>query len=89
MCYGTAVAFLRTHMGNLKIKDDVLGRVAAFAKTRGVPVEQQAEELLHESINRYDARIELRKTMEAIAAMTLRGARQTDSVELIREDRDR
>ena len=76
-------------MGSLFITDDLLKEVAAYANVRGIPVEQQAEELLRESLIRHASRAELRKMMEDIAAMTPRGVRQTDSVEIVREARTR
>ena len=63
--------------------------MAAFANVRGVPVEQQAEDLLEEALVRHANRTELRKMMEAIAAMTPPGVLQTNSVEIVREARTR
>jgi hypothetical protein len=76
-------------MGSLLIKDDLLREVTAFANVRSVPVEQQAEDLLLESLVRHANRTQLRKMMEAIAAMTPPGVMQTDSVEIVREARTR
>lgn len=76
-------------MGYLSISDDLLKQVLAVANVRGIPVEQQAEELLQESLTRHASRIEVRNMMEAIAAMTPRDVKQTDSVEIVREVRTR
>ena len=37
-------------MGQLAISDEVLCEVTEFAKVRGIPLEQQVEELSHEAI---------------------------------------
>ena len=76
-------------MGNLLIKDEILEKVEAFAKVRGIPVQQQAEELLKESLARRLSQDQLRKLLEAVASLTSADVPQTDSVTLIRESRNR
>ncbi|WP_159726736.1 hypothetical protein [Methylosinus sp. Ce-a6] len=76
-------------MGKLAIADEVLEEVAAAARARGVSSETLAQELLLEGLRGHKSNEALRELMEAIAAMTPRDVEQTDSVELLREDRDR
>lgn len=76
-------------MGKLAIDDEVLEEVAAAAKARGVSSERLAQELLLEGLRGHKTKEALRELMETIAAMTPRDIEQTDSVELLREDRDR
>jgi hypothetical protein len=54
-----------------------------------LPLEAQAEKLLMDSIERDETAISLKQLMDAVAAMTPPGVEQTDSVELLREDRSR
>jgi hypothetical protein len=76
-------------MGSLEIKDDLLKEIETFARVRGVPVKQQAEEWIHESLIRHSSQRGLRTMLEAIAALTPTETTQTDSVDLIREVRNR
>jgi len=76
-------------MGTLAVRDDLLTRIAKLAEASRMPVEAQAEKLLLDSIQRSEAAGELRRLVESIAAMTPKEVPQTDSVELLREDRGR
>lgn len=76
-------------MGQLSISDELLDRVAELARARRLPVDVQAEELLREAMDHRRDRTNLRVRFDKIAAMTPTGAQQTDSVLLLREDRDR
>lgn len=76
-------------MGKLAIDDEVLDKIAAAAKARGVSSERLAQELLREALRHERSRPSLREMMEAIASLTPSQAEQTDSVELLREDRER
>jgi len=76
-------------MGKLARADEVLDEVAAAARAHGAPSETIARELLLEGLRGHKSNEALRELMEAIAAMTPKGVVQTDSVLLIREDRDR
>ena len=76
-------------MGTLAVDDELLTRIAKLAKARKVPLETQAEKLLIDSIERDETAVGLRQLMDAVAAMTPPGIKQTDSVELLREDRSR
>lgn len=76
-------------MGKLAIDDEVLEEVAAAAKARGVSSERLAQELLLEGLRGRRSKETLRDVLEAISALTPRDVEQTDSVELLREDRGR
>ncbi len=60
-----------------------------LAKLNRLSLEEQAERILSEAV---DMRVRRRRRVESadrIAAMTPKGVPQTDSVVLLREDRDR
>jgi antitoxin FitA len=76
-------------MGTLAVRDDLLTRIAKLAEASRLPLEAQAEKLLIDSIRRTEAVGELKRLMDSIAAMTPREIHQTDTVELLREDRGR
>jgi len=75
-------------MGALTIDDTVLRELAAMAERRGVTREHLAAELRREGLDDARVRPRLREIMEQIAAMTPTGVTQTDSVDLLREERD-
>lgn len=91
-------------MGQIIVKDDLIQRLRAVATERAVPLEQQTEEIIREGLSarrktgrrdfpmpkgRGRLPADARALMESIAAMTPPGAQKTDSVELLRQDRDR
>lgn len=76
-------------MGVIAVKDDLLTRIARLAEASRVPIEAQTEMLLLDSIQRNEAVGELKRLMDSIAASTPPGMHQTDTVELLREDRSR
>jgi uncharacterized protein HemY len=76
-------------MGILAIRDDLLRRVAKLAESRQSSIELEAEEMLLESLRRREAALNVRRTVDSIAAMTPPHSAQTDSVDLLREDRAR
>lgn len=76
-------------MANLAIDDELFERVARIAHARKVPVEKQAEEMLSEAVERRSRPTDLRRMFDEIAALTPKDVHQTDSVRLLREDRDR
>jgi antitoxin FitA len=76
-------------MGKLAIDDKVLEEVAALAKARGVPSERLAQEMLADALRAQQPAPTLRALLEEIASATPKDVAQTDSVELLREDRDR
>lgn len=76
-------------MANLAISDELFERLAKIAHARKLPVERQAEEMLSEAVERRGRSVELRRMFDEIAALTPKDVPQTDSVTLLREDRDR
>ncbi|HKG85540.1 MAG TPA: hypothetical protein VKB16_20680 [Beijerinckiaceae bacterium] len=76
-------------MANLAISDELFERLAKIASARKLPIERQAEEFLSEAVNRRTRRADLRRMFDEIAALTPKNVPQTDSVILLREDRDR
>ena len=76
-------------MATLAINDELFERVSKIARARRLPVERQAEEMLAEAIERRSRAENLRRMFDEIASLTPQGVKQTDSVSLLREDRDR
>ncbi len=78
-------------MANLTIRnldDHVVERLKKRAKDNGRSLEAELRELLKQAANRKSPE-ELLAIADRIAAMTPEGVKQTDSAELLREDRDR
>ncbi len=78
-------------MANLTIRnldDKVVERLKKRAKDNGRSLEAELRELLKQAANRKSPE-ELLAIADRIAAMTPEGIKQTDSAELLREDRDR
>ena len=78
-------------MANLTIRnieDSVVERLKDKAAKNGRSLEAELREVLKHAANRR-TREELLAAADRIAAMTPKGVKQTDSAELIREDRDR
>lgn len=78
-------------MANLTIRNvdnTVVERLKRNAKRNGRSLEAEVRELLRQAAER-KTREELLAAADRIAAMTPKGVKQTDSAELIREDRDR
>jgi len=78
-------------MANLTIRnldDQVVERLKKKAKDNGRSLEAELRELLKQAANRKSPE-ELLALADRIAAMTPAGVKQTDSAELLREDRDR
>ena len=78
-------------MANLSIRnvdDKVVERLKKKAKDNGRSLEAELRELLKQAANRKSPE-ELLAIADRIAAMTPAGVKQTDSAELLREDRDR
>lgn len=76
-------------MGTVAVREELLARVAEIARARHLPLEAQVEEFLREAVDRRNALAGARRRLEEVAAMTPRGVTQTDSVDLLREDRER
>ena len=78
-------------MANLTIRnldDEVVERLKKKAKDNGRSLEAELRELLKQAAKRKSPE-ELLAIADRIAAMTPAGVKQTDSAELLREDRDR
>lgn len=75
-------------MGQLAINDRLLSQVTAAAKARGVSPTTLVESLLATSLGGAVHRADLKARLKAVAAMTPEGVEQTDSVVLVRQDRD-
>lgn len=78
-------------MANLTIRnldDAVVEKLKARAKDNERSLEAEIRVLLTETTQR-PSRKAFRELAERISAMTPEGVKQTDSAELIREDRDR
>lgn len=76
-------------MATLAISDELFERVARIARARRLPVERQAEELLSEAVDRRSRSERLRHLFDDIASLTPKGVAQSDSVDLLHEDRNR
>jgi len=78
-------------MANLTIRnmeDSVVERMKEKAAQNGRSLEAELREVVRQAASRR-TRQELLAAADRIAAMTPKGVKQTDSAELIREDRDR
>lgn len=78
-------------MANLTIRnveDSVVERLKNKASQSGRSLEAEVREVLRQAANRR-TREEMLRMADRIAAMTPKGVIQTDSVDLLREDRDR
>ena len=78
-------------MGRLVIEEvdeTLIDGLVRLAATNSLSVEEQAKTLLERSLARHD-RSDLIRRAEAIAALTPKGVPQTDSVQFLRQDRDR
>ena len=74
---------------SLNISDAVAADIESLARENGVSVENQIDTLLQFALGnlpRSAFRVEMARR---VAAMTPKGIKQTDSVILLREDRDR
>jgi len=78
-------------MANLTIRnveDEIVDRLKDKAVRNGRSLEAELRDVLKQAANR-KTREELLAEIDRIAAMTPKDVKQTDSAELIREDRDR
>jgi hypothetical protein len=72
----------------IAVDSATLARLNENARLHGRTVEQEAAEALRVATGTL-TRAEIVARLEAVAAMTPKGVKQTDSTLLIREDRDR
>jgi plasmid stability protein len=83
---------LEQAMGEMRIKieDEVLlVRLANLARAHDRSIDEEVIELLRKALENNDRFETSYEAAVRIAAMTPKGAKQTDSVEMLREDRDR
>jgi plasmid stability protein len=73
---------------NIAVDDETMRKLQADARKHGRSIEAEAAEWLKLGSSRL-SRAEIIARFEAIAAMTPKDVKQTDSSVLIREDRDR
>lgn len=79
-------------MGEIRIKiedESLLTRISDLAKLHNRSVDAEVEALLQAAVPVRPKREDLRALAESIAAMTPKGVKQTDIVEMLREDRNR
>ncbi|MGV3549148.1 FitA-like ribbon-helix-helix domain-containing protein [Rhizobium sp.] len=77
-------------MGEMRIRiedDHLLTRISDLAQLNNRSVDQEVESLLRAALFEPPRREDLRAVAERIAAMTPKGVKQTDSVEILREIR--
>jgi antitoxin FitA len=70
------------------IDDATLASLSELAKLNRVSVQEQAERILAEALDMHARRRRRVESADRIAAMTPKDVVQTDSVALLREDRD-
>ena len=70
------------------VEDGVVERLKSKAIQSGRSLEAEVREVLRQAAKR-KSREEMLAAADRIAAMTPKGVKQTDSAELLREDRDR
>ena len=71
------------------IDDATLARLSELARLNRLSVQEQAERILAEALDTRERRRRRVESAARIAAMTPKDVAQTDSVLLLREDRDR
>jgi hypothetical protein len=76
-------------MSQIFINDELVRELATFANAHGLSVDEQAESWLREALRRHTSGRDLQAIFDQIAAMSPKGTHQTDSVELLREVRNR
>lgn len=79
-------------MGELTIRVEDAKLVEALtemAKVRQHSIDHEINEVLRRAVKEHERRMELVRRADAIAAMTPKNIPQTDSTELLREDRAR
>ena len=78
-------------MGNLTIRnldDRIIEQLKVQAKQNHRSLEGEVRHLLTQQVDRLDRIVDFRERTRQLASLTT-GTRQTDSVKLLREDRDR
>jgi plasmid stability protein len=78
-------------MGELTIKLEdasLLQKLQEMASSHGNSLEVEVQEVLEGAVAQYEDRLDLVKRAREIRAMTPKGVKQTDSVEIIRQMRE-
>jgi hypothetical protein len=76
------------YIERVMVDDATLQRLTRLAERHGRTIEEEAALALQSEVRRM-SREEFLRRADAIAAMTPKGVKQTDSAVLLREDRDR
>ena len=79
-------------MGEMRIKiedDALLVRLADLARAHNRSIDEEVVELLHKALDTGGGFETSYEAAVRIAAMTPKGVKQTDSVEMLHEDRNR
>lgn len=71
------------------VDDGLVEEISRMAESNRHSLEQEAVSLIRDGLRSRARHRELIDKLDRIAAMTPKGVKQTDSVELLREDRDR
>ena len=72
---------------NIRIEDDLRIRIEELARLHNRSVEEEVESLLRVAVPAVPRREDLPAIARRISAMTPKGVKQTDSVEILREIR--
>jgi plasmid stability protein len=72
---------------NIRIEDDLRIRIEELARLHNRSVEEEVESLLRGAVPAVPRREDLQAIARRITAMTPKGVKQTDSVEILREIR--
>lgn len=78
-------------MGDMRVRIDegLLTKLENLAQSHNRSLEEQVNDLLRTALEDRPVRESFATVARRIAAMTPKGIKQTDSVEMLREDRDR
>ncbi len=76
-------------MASLNVSDDLLSLLKVDAAAHGIAAEQRADDILRHALSKRAGRATVFAELSSIAAMTPKHVRQTDSVEMVRQDRQR
>jgi predicted transcriptional regulator len=74
---------------NIKIEDELRTKIEDLAKSNDRSLEEEIHDLLRRAIEGQSKRESFADIARRIAAMTPKDVKQTSSVEMLREDRDR
>jgi len=72
-----------------RLSEQAFESIAERARAHHTSIEDEAAAILEQAVGRAESMDLRRRIVDRIAAMTPKGVIQTDSTQLIREDRDR